>query len=167
MNNEKKAYKGCGWSAIAALLLMIAWLIVGASCTTTKYVTVPEVHTEYVHHTDSVHQVDSIIREKETMVMQLDSAAMAQYGIRLQNAERAWLVKTKELERELQRIAQMKADTIIQVDSIPYPVDRPVEVEKPLSWWQCLRLHLGNIMLVLIGASILYAAAKLYLKLHP
>ena len=31
MNNEQKAYKGCGWTAIAVLLLMIAWLIVGAS----------------------------------------------------------------------------------------------------------------------------------------
>lgn len=166
MNNEQKAYKGCGWVMIAFLFLLAAVLILG-SCTTTKYVTVPEVHTEYVHHTDSVHQVDSIIREKETTVMQLDSAAMAQYGIRLQNAERAWLVKTKELERELQRIAQMKADTIIQVDSIPYPVDRPVEVEKELSWWQKLRLKLGDIMLVFIAGAILFAAAKLYMKFHP
>ena len=39
---------GCGWSAIGVLLLMIAWLIFGASCTTTKYVTVPEVHTDTV-----------------------------------------------------------------------------------------------------------------------
>lgn len=150
---------------LIAYAAILVWLLTG--CTTTKYVTVPEVHTEYVNHTDSVHQVDSIIREKETTVMQLDSAAMAQYGIRLEKAERAWLVKTKELERELQRIAQMKADTIIQVDSIPYPVDRPVEVEKPLTWWQKLRLNLGNIMMAIIGIAAIYGAMKLYVKLKP
>ena len=161
----KHSKQSIGWGMILALFLTTAVLIFG-SCTTTKYVTVPEVHTEYVHHTDSVHQLDSIIREKETTIMQIDSATMAQYGIQLKAAERAWLIKTKELERELQRIAQMKADTIIQHDSIPYPVDKIVEVAKPLSWWQRLRLHLGNIMLVLIGAAVLYAAAKLYLKFH-
>jgi len=31
MNKPEKAYKGCGWAAIAILLLMIAWLIVGAA----------------------------------------------------------------------------------------------------------------------------------------
>ena len=31
MNKPEKAYNGCGWAAIAVLLLMIVWLIVGAS----------------------------------------------------------------------------------------------------------------------------------------
>jgi len=166
MNKPEKAYKGCGWSAIAALLLMIAWLIVGASCTTTKYVSVPEVHEVHYHHTDSVHQIDSVTREKETIIMQLDSAAMLEYGIRLEKAERAWLVRNRELERQIQQLAQSKTDTVVRIDSIPFEVKVPVEVEKELSFWQRLRLGLGNIMLALIGMAVLYGAAKLYLKIH-
>lgn len=144
------------------LFLFVAVML--TACTTTKVVTVPEVHTEYVHTRDSIHHVDSVIKEKETTIMQLDSVAMAEYGIRLENAERAWLIKTKELERELQRLSQVKVDTVVKIDSIPYPVDRPVEVEKELSWWQELRLKLGNLMIILIGCAVVYAVIKLYLK---
>ena len=73
-------------------------VVVLASCKTTeRVVTVPEVHDYHHWHTDSVKQTDSVIVEKETVVMQLDSAAMAAYGIRLEAAQQAWLVKTSEL----------------------------------------------------------------------
>lgn len=148
MNNEKKAYKGCGWPAIAALLLMIAWLIVGASCTTTKYVTVPEVHTDTVRITN--HQTDSIFVHDSIYHMEKGDTILIEW----------WHTKYKE---------KMVYDTIYQhrIDTIPKPYPVEVKVPRELSWWQRLRLHLGNIMLVIIGAAILYAAAKIYLKLHP
>lgn len=141
-------------------ILLLTILLAGCK-TKTTVVTVPEVRTEYVHTTDSIHHTDSIIKEKETTIMMLDSAAMAEYGIRLQAAERAWLVKTKELERELQRIAKMKSDTIIQIDSIPYPVLVPEYIEKELSWWQKTRIHLGESLLGIMGALLIIGIIKL------
>ena len=147
MNNETKAYKGCGWALIAFLFLLAAVLIFG-SCTTTKYVTVPEVHTDTVRITN--HQMDSIWLHDSIYHMVRNDTILIE----------RWHTKYKE---------KMVYDTtyISKVDTIakPYPV--PEYVEKKLSWWQRLRLHLGNIMLVLIGAAVLYAAAKIYLKFRP
>ena len=133
------------------IVLSIAALSVG--CTTTKYVAVPEVHTEYVHHTDSVYLVDSIIKEKETLIMQLDSAAMAKYGIQLKSLERAWLIKTAELERQLQNLTQITTDTVVVHDSIPFPVPVEKEVPADLTWWQQARLHIANILLWFIALT--------------
>ena len=136
---------GCG--TLAAIALCILLSILFGSCTTTKYIAVPEIHEIHHHHTDSIRETDSVTVERETVVMQLDSAAMAQYGIQMKEWERAWLVKTRELERELQRISKLKADTVVVRDSIPYPVEVPVEVPAQLTWWQQVRLHLANVVL--------------------
>ena len=62
---------------IGILSIMVAlWFL--CSCTTTRYVTVPEVHEQHHWHTDSVHKTDSVIHEKQTTIRELDSAAMAQ-----------------------------------------------------------------------------------------
>ena len=146
MNNETKAYKGCGWSLIAFLFLLAAVLIFG-SCTTTKYVKVPEVHTDTLIVTkqqrDSVWLHDSIYHKEKGDTILIER----------------WHTKYREkIVRDTTYIS--KVDTIAK----PYPVE--VKVPRELTWWQRLRLHLGNIMLALIGAAILYAAAKLYLKMH-
>ena len=64
------------------------------SCTTTKYVTVPETHTEIHYRTDTLRQTDSIIDKQVTVVREVDSATMAQYGIRLESMQRAWLIES-------------------------------------------------------------------------
>ena len=68
---------------------------------------------------------------------------MARYGIRLKQAERAWLVETNELRREIERLSAMSTDRDTVRDSIPYPVEVPVEVAKPLPWWKQAFLTLG------------------------
>ena len=120
------------------------------ACTTTKYVTVPEIHEVHHHHTDSIHQTDSVTVEKETVIMQLDSDAMAKYGIQLKAAERAWLVRTAELERRLQQLAETHTDTVHERDSVPYPVEviKEVEIEKDLHWWQKALMFLGGTFIV-------------------
>lgn len=112
---------------IGILSIMVAlWFL--CSCTTTRYVTVPEVHEQHHWHTDSVHKTDSVIHEKQTTIRELDSAAMAQYGIQLRQNEKAWLVMSNELRREIERLEAMCADRDTVRDSIPKPY--PVEVIK-------------------------------------
>ena len=132
------------------LLLLAAVGIVLTACKETEYITVPEYHEVHHHHTDSIKQTDSVTVEKETVIMQLDSAAMAQYGIQLKSAERAWLVKTAELERRLQQLIENHTDTVHERDSVPYPVEviKEVEIEKPLHWWQKALMFLGGAFIV-------------------
>lgn len=56
------------WTAVLLFLLLVL-----ASCKT-KYVSVPEVHTEYVSNTDSIYLHDSIhVRDSIIMYMQGDT----------------------------------------------------------------------------------------------
>ena len=145
--NEETDGCGVGCGTIIAIIVCILLTVLLGSCSTPQYIAVPEVHEIHHHHIDSIHETDSVTVERETVVMQLDSAAMAKYGIQMKEWERAWLVRTRELERELQRISKLKADTVTIRDSIPYPVEVPVEVPAKLTWWQQTRLHLANVVL--------------------
>jgi hypothetical protein len=126
-------------------------------CKQVEYVAVPQQHTEHHWHTDSVHTTDSVIMEKTTTVMQLDSAAMAKYGIELKNAERAWLVKTAELERQLQKLSSIKADTVRIVDSIQVPVP----VEKKLTKWQQTCIDCGKLFMFITLAGVILLIVRL------
>lgn len=151
------------------LVLVALWIL--TSCTTpTKVVTVPEVHEQHHWHTDSVIKRDSVIREKQTTIRELDSAAMAQYGIQLRQNERAWMVSVAELQREVERLEAMTADRDTVRDSIPVPV--PVEVIKEvpaeLSWWQQTRMIFGTILLGVVFTYLIYRLGKWHLsRLKP
>ena len=164
MTDEEKMKAGCLHLFIVILMSfigIIVCLLLG-SCTTTKYVTVPEIHDQHHWHTDSIHQTDSIIKENTTTIMQLDSSAMAEYGIRLKGAERAWLVKTAELERQIQKLAKLTQEKDSVRDSIPILVPTPIKVKVPaeLSRWQSFRMTIGNIALFLIAAVCGYFILK-------
>ena len=126
-------------------------------------VTVPEVHEVHHWHTDSTNQSDSVIHEKEMVVMQADSATMAQFGIQLKENERAWMIRTKELEKQLQRMERLIAERDTVHDSIPHPYPVEVEVPAQLTWWQQARLHLANIVLWLLLIIGLFVAARWWL----
>lgn len=148
-------------------LLFIAAVVLVCSCTTTRYVEVPVVHEIHHHHTDSIHKTDSVTKEKETVIMQLDSVAMAQYGIQLKNAERAWLVRTAELEKKLSELSEIHTDTVYQCDSIPYPVEVTKETPAELTWWQKTRIHAGGALLVLLAVAAVIGLWKLYKTFRP
>lgn len=123
-----------------------AWIVVGmmavASCTTTRYVTVPEVHTDtlyqvrmqrdsiYVHDSTYLHEYtrnDTVFRDK---------------------------VKWKTAWRD-----RWHTDTVYRsrVDSIPYPVEVIKEVDAPLPWYTKMFVFIGQgILLVLAGAVIMW-----------
>jgi hypothetical protein len=92
--------------------------------------------------------------------MQLDSAAMAKYGIQLKSAERAWLIKTAELQRQIERLEAMSIQKDSVHDSIPYPVEVIKEVPVKLSWWQGLLVRLGFCSLGIVIIYLIYLRFK-------
>ena len=156
LDSLEASYRCCWWGFwLFIALLVVGWL---TSCTTTRVVTVPEVHEVHHHHTDSVFKRDSVIDHKTTTIRELDSAAMAQYGIKLERAERAWLIQTDRLQRELSELKEAKSDTVIQRDSVPYPVEVIKEVPRKSTWFERIMFCTG---IVSILCLILFVAKKI------
>lgn len=142
---------------IQALLLLMAM----GSCTTTKYVPITETHTEHHWHTDSVKERDSTHTERETIIREVDSAAMAKYGIQMQANQRAWLVLQREMENRLRELEHMSAQKDTVRDSIPYPVEVVKEVPASLPWWKSVLMWTGAATLIVtIFVVIVMARGK-------
>ena len=151
---ERQFYKGLNdEERIAAAILRIAYtcitLLVAvllcallSGCTTTKYVTVPE------YHTDTLRQVT--VRHDSVMVH--DSIHITDKG------DTVLIEKWHTQYRD-----RWRTDTIYQSkrDSIPYPVEVVKEVPAKLTWWQQTRLHLANIVLWLLALlAVIYVGKK-------
>lgn len=156
MDKVIKEYLKCTiWAIVVFVCLFgIGSLFVG--CKSVEYVPVENSHTEHHWHTDSVIQRDSVVKESMTTVMQLDSAEMAKYGIQLKNAERAWLVKSWELERQIEALQRLTAERDTVHDSIPVPYP----VEKRLTKWQQAKVDWGGwallVLIILVVIAIYY-----------
>ena len=140
------------------MVLILTWVVVSmllffmVSCSP-KVVTVPEIHHEYHSHTDSVLMRDSVIDRQTNIIREVDSTTMAQYGITLKEAERAWLIQSDRMQREIQQLKESRNDTVEVRDTInvPYPVE--VVKEPPLKkkvWWsvKCLLIALFILFLI-------------------
>ena len=144
MSDDERMKAGC-LHAVCVVGGFIAALLICAlfgSCTTTKYVPVPE------YHTDTLRQVT--VRHDSVMVH--DSINVSERGdtIKIERWHTQW--------RE--RIVR---DTVYQSkhDSIPYPVEVMKEVPAKLTWWQQTRLHLANILLWLLALlAVIYVGKK-------
>jgi hypothetical protein len=130
---------------VAALLLCALF----ASCTTTKYVPVERHTVDTLRLTqtvrDSIYLSDSIyvsdfVRD-DTVYKTIDR----------------W--HTRYVERT-------RTDTVYQsrTDSIPMPYPAIKEVPAELTWWQQARLHMANIVLILLAVACVVWAVRLYLK---
>lgn len=164
---ESAIYGGMAFLATVLLILMMCLM---SGCTTTRYVEVPgPTHTEIRHRTDTLHQTDTLIDHKETIIREADSATLAQFGIQLDGAQKAWLIQSQQLQREINRLKQSRTDTIHVTDSVHYPVEFPVEkiVEKPLTYWQRLRMQTGDIALVALALFLGWCVFKIWRRMHP
>lgn len=166
--NDRQPEPSCrltliGWYLLAIVFaVLLGWLLMG--CTTTKYVPITETRTEHHWHTDSVRERDSTHTERETIIREVDSAAMARYGIQMQANQRAWLVLQREMENRLRELEHMTAQRDTVHDSIPVPYQVEKKVPAPLTWWQQARLHLANIMLYLLAVVAVVYVGKRYLR---
>ena len=120
---------------IIIILTAVAML---ASCRTTKYVTVPE------HHTDTVLQM----KQQRDSVWLHDSVFVHEYtkGDTIFRDRDRW--HTHYVER-------LTVDTFYQsrVDSVLMPYEVVREVPKKLTWWQQARIHMGELLLALMAAA--------------
>lgn len=165
MSEKERERVGCMQGMLfVGMLLTFALCLFLSSCKTTEYVAVPQQHTEHHWHTDSVHTADSVIKEKETVVMMLDSAEMAKYGVKLKAAERAWLVKTAELEKQIARMSKMKTDKDTVRDTITV-IKQGKPADNGMTWWKKVRMTLGDIALMVLGLLVLIWITKRYLPL--
>ena len=131
---------GCG-GQMALVVVLLLFLL--CSCKQVEYVTVEKVRvdTTYVNKVqkDSVWMHDSVyVKEKG------DSFFIEKFHTRY---------VTKEVHDTLYKA---------RVDSIPVPYWKIKEVAAELSWWQKLRLWLGNVTLVGLLALVGYGAFKLW-----
>ena len=143
--------RGCGPTLMCIVLAFVILCFMG--CKSTDYVPVVEKHTETIHHHDSVKQIDSVHTENTTIIREVDSATMAQYGIQLKAQERAWLIQTEKLQREISRLKEMQKDSVSKQDSVPQIVIR--EVEKKQSIGQRISNFFADIVMNLIIFIIL------------
>lgn len=129
-----------------AFLMLLAWL---TSCTATKYVEVEKVRVDTTYITkwqkDSVWLHDSIhVKERGDTVL-----------------VEKW--HTKYVEKQLHDTTYVAThDTIPR----PYPVETIKMVEKDLSWWQKLRLWIGNIGLLAILGFVGWFGVRLWKVYH-
>lgn len=161
MSDEERMKAGCLQGAAYFLALIIGMILCGLlfSCKSVEYVPVPEQHTEHHWHTDSVKERDSVHTENTTIIREVDSAAMAKYGIQMQSNQRAWLVLQREMEQRLRELEHMTAthDTIRDSIPVPVPIDVIKEVPEELAWWQKTLMWMGvALAVVMIGGLIVW-----------
>lgn len=124
-------------AAVYSLVGMVVLLLLAmlASCKTTRYVSVPEYHKEYINRTDTFLRSDTLFR--------LDSVVIRQQGDTTVIEKIRW-------QNRFVNVYKVKTDTIIKTDSIrvPYPV------EKKLSKWQQLRLDFGGWAMLVLGMLV-------------
>ena len=150
------------YNKISGFLILVFWIIfvivaaILESCHTERTAYIPEFHDKLSLQHDTLIRIDTFDRELKIIVREVDSTKMAEYGIRMASAERAWLVEAQELRRKISELRERKTDTFIQHDSIPYPVEVPVvkEVEKPPSRWRRFQQRIGGAVILLLGLSL-------------
>lgn len=145
--DEEIVKSGCAHVAafiIGIVLLLILCALTG--CTTTRYVSVPVSHTDTLIITKA--QRDSIYLRDSTHVSE------QQHGDTILLKITKW--HTEYRDREVH-------DTLYQakVDTVPMPYPVPEYVEKPLSWWQRTRIHLGEVFLGVLGLLLIAGLWKL------
>lgn len=134
MDDKDRMLAGCMQGVMFLIMIVVAVLLclLFSGCTTTKYVPVPE------YHTDTLRQVT--VRHDSVMVH--DSIHITEKGdtVRIERWHTQWRDR-------------WRTDTIYQskTDSIPYTVEVIKEVPAKLTWWQQTKIHIGGVVFWLLA----------------
>ncbi len=138
------------WKPLVFAVILAIVLMLMASCTTTRLVTVPEYHTEYIVRSDTIARVDSVTLH--------DSVYVYHYGDTV-------IVNKVAYRDRIRNVYKTRTDTILKHDSIPYRV----EVEKDLTASDRRYIKLGKFFLyasalfvfaLALAAIVIYILAK-------
>ena len=123
-----------------------------ASCRTTRYVTVPEYHSEVVHDTDSVVRRD-VVRDTSWMtIREVDSAELARLGVQIKGLRNALVIERNRNVEKISDNSNAKIRYIQKTDSVLVPYR--VEVEKKLSWWDRVKVDFGGWAMLVLGMLV-------------
>lgn len=125
---EKGCFRACMIFIFACIVTAICMLFSG--CKSVEYVPVPQVHTDTLIITQQ--QRDSIYMHDSIFVKQKGDTISIEH----------W--HTKYVEKQVHDTTY-----ISKIDSVPKPYPVTEYIEKELTWWQQLRIHLGGIMIFL------------------
>ena len=141
-NNNGKMNAGDMMAGFVLGIIACLLMTMCSSCTTTKYVPLPEYHTDTLRITkyerDSIHVHDSTFVKVDGDTVLIEK----------------WHTRWRD---------RWQHDTIYQskTDSIPYPVEVEKEVPAQITWWQKARMHVGGIV---IYGILIILTIKLYRK---
>lgn len=113
------------WTVAIVWIAICLGLIVCGSCTTTRYIPIETVRTEYKTKTDSFIQKDSIFVKDSVLVESKGDTIHWHH----------WHTEYKDRWRD-----RIVTDSFIKVDSIPVPYP----VEKKLTRWQQVKIDWGG-----------------------
>lgn len=120
------------------IIIILAAVAMLAGCRTTKYVTVPE------HHTDTVYQV----KQMRDSIYLHDSTFVREYvkGDTVRIVTEMWHTAWRD---------RWRTDTVYRsrVDSVLLPYEVVKEVPRELTRWQRARIHMGELLLTLIASA--------------
>ena len=136
---------GCGPMVLTAVVLVCVWLMWG--CKQVEYVAVPQQHTDTLIITK--HQRDSIFLKDSTHVSEKGDTVRIEH----------W--RTQFVKKEVHDTTYIATHDTIPA---PYPVEVVKEAEKDLSWWQQTRMHIGGVVLWLIGIAAVVLIGKFVIK---
>lgn len=91
---------------------------------------------------------------------------MARYGIQIGAMQRAWLVQSDRLQREVERLETLSQQRDTVRDSIPkpYPVEVIKQVPSDLTLWQRIRQSVGDFAILLL---LMLVGRKIFVKFLP
>ena len=144
LNDEERITAAVLHIVYTCLGLLVAVLLCAllSGCTTTKYVTVPEYHTDTLRVVKVQH--DSLVLKDSVYITEKGDTVLIE----------KWHTQYRD---------RWRTDTVYQskTDSIPYPVEVVKEVPANLTWWQQTRLHIANIVLWLLALlAVIYVGKK-------
>lgn len=134
-------------------------------CKSTEYVPVVVRDSLEAIHNNQERGRDSLIIERNTIVREADSAMLAQYGIRLQENERAYLVLQNEIMQHIRELESMKNDSIVKTKEVPVPYPVVKEVEKELTKWQKFKMRGFWWLSIGLAGYVLWRTRRLWGKL--
>lgn len=151
LDDDERMKAGCMQlaSIIVSVILALLLFALFNSCSTQRVVTVERRTTDTLMMLNSIR--DSIYLHDSIYIIDF--------------------VRTDTVFRTVERWHtqyrdRWQHDTIYKsrTDSVPVPVPTPVEVPAKLTWWQQTRMHIGGIVLAVLG---LYIAFILIKKFNP